>query len=76
MYTMKTTIIIINQKLLMFVGCRFHKEEKVVIYFETTHKILAIHAFLISVLTSNIKKSSNEYHFLGDVHHKNYIILQ
>ena len=54
MYTMKITIIIINKKLLLFVGCRCHKEgKKGIIYFEVTHKRLSIHVLIKSVAQKN-----------------------
>ena len=57
MYTMKITIIIIKQKLLLFVGCRFHEEGEIgMIYFENTHKRISIHVFLISVAQANHDK--------------------
>ena len=47
MYTIKITIIIIKQKLLLFVGGRCHNEGKIgMITFETTHKRLSIRVFL------------------------------
>ena len=49
-YTMKITMFYIHEKLLLFVGCRFHEEgERAMIYFETTHKRLYIHVFLTSL---------------------------
>ena len=60
MYTMKITIIYIYEKLQLFVGCRFHEEEKRgMIYFETTHKRLSIHEFLSEIHKNTVRNDSN-----------------
>ena len=57
MYTIKTTITYINEKLLLFVGCRFHeKRKRGLVIFETSHKMISIHMFLTSIAQANIGK--------------------
>ena len=57
MYTMKITLIIINQKILLFVGWWCPEEVKrVMIYFETKHKRISIHVFLISLAQAKIER--------------------
>ena len=54
---MKITIIYIDEKLLLFVGGRCNEEGKrVMISFETTHKSIYIHVFLISEAQAKIEK--------------------
>ena len=56
----------IYEKLLFFVGGIFHEEEKIgMVSFETTHKRLSIHVFLISLAQVYIEKRQYLISFCG-----------